>query len=115
MSLQPDLIGPGQSCIYCGEGYGQHLAECVSLSQGKKITGIRMNELAQWMRDHPHKGFKPMPILNKLGNCIEWYWKDEQAYAESVHVDGVWIGSLLRSMETKEVVGVKIFLESTSA
>lgn len=26
--MSRDLIGPGQPCWECGEGYGQHTAEC---------------------------------------------------------------------------------------
>jgi hypothetical protein len=72
------------------------------------------NPLLQYLRDHPPKpgAFKPLPYWNKRGDQIEWYWSDVPAYAESVHHEGVWIGSLMRSMATKEIVGVKLFIEA---
>lgn len=68
--------------------------------------------LEEYLASHPPKGFKPIPFTNVVGNMIEWYFSDEHGYAEPVHVDGVLVGTLIRSFETNEVVGVKICLES---
>lgn len=69
--------------------------------------------LKEWIRRAaPKVRFRPIPLKNRLGNQIEWYWSDERAYSETVMVDGVAVGHLKRSMKTKEVVGVTIFLEA---
>lgn len=53
-----------------------------------------------------------VPHKNEAGNTIEWQFKDTYAYAEPVLVDGIHVGSIMRCLETDEVVGVKINLES---
>lgn len=69
-------------------------------------------DLREYIRSHPPKRFAPIPIKSESGNFIIWYWKIEDCYAESVHHDGKWIGSVYRSMKTNEVVGVNIHLEA---
>lgn len=69
-------------------------------------------DLREYIRNNPPKGFKPIPYQSDIGNFIHWFWKNEDHYAESVHHDGKWIGSVYRSFKTNEVVGVKINLES---
>lgn len=66
----------------------------------------------EYIRSHPPGPFKPKPLKNEDGNQIEWCWEDEDAYAEPIFADGVWVGSLMKSMSTGKVVGVKIFLEA---
>ncbi len=66
--------------------------------------------LLEYLKAHPCQGFKPLPRYNADFCCWEWYWKDERAYEESVHHEGVWVGSVMRSMKTNEVVGVKVFV-----
>lgn len=56
--------------------------------------------------------FKPVPRFNEVGNFIEWYLRDELGFSEQIMVDGKNIGSVIRSCETKEIIGVKINLES---
>ena len=79
----------------------------VAVADEEPIQGLR-----EYLRAHPPKGFKPIPSRNVIANQIEWYFSNEDAYAESVYVDGVHVGTLLRSFKTKEVVGVKIFEEA---
>lgn len=71
-----------------------------------------MNELLKYIAENPCQGFKPIPFFNRTGKLIEWYWSDEEGYAESIQADGVWIGSIIRSFKTNEVVGMKLHLES---
>ncbi len=66
-------------------------------------------DLREYIETHPPQGFRPVPHYFRDGDFISWYWKDDLAYSDPVHVDGVWVGCLERSIETNEVVGVKIF------
>ncbi len=66
--------------------------------------------LLEYLKAHPCQGFKPLPRWNKDFRRWEWYWKDERAYEEPVRHEGVWVGSVMRSMKTNEVVGVKVFV-----
>jgi len=59
----------------------------------------------------------PRPFYNQAGNIIHWYWGSDRSYEKSIfheRDDGlkVWIGSLEISMETNQVVGVKIHGEA---
>lgn len=69
-------------------------------------------DLREFIRNNPPGPFKPLPFKNVRGNMIEWYFSNKPAYAETVQVDGVVVGHVLRDMETNEVVGVKICLEA---
>jgi hypothetical protein len=70
-----------------------------------------VNTLLEYLKARPFVGpFKPVPRFNGAFRCWEWYWKDERAYEEPIHHDGAWVGSVMRSMETNEVVGVKVFV-----
>lgn len=73
------------------------------------------NALANYLKGRTPGLFVPRPHYFRDGNFIEWYWKDEDCYCEPVHVevDGerVWVGSVMKSMATDEVVGVKIMGE----
>ena len=71
-------------------------------------------DLKEYIRTHPPNGFKPVPYHNAIGNLVEWYWAKDRAYEDPVRVDGVHVGSLMRSMATHEPVGVKIFLSPES-
>jgi hypothetical protein len=51
-------------------------------------------------------------VYSEKGNMIKWYWDDEPSYAEQVVVAGTWVGTLLRAISDKRVVGVKLHLES---
>ncbi len=66
-------------------------------------------DLKEYIRSHTPKGFTPRPMYNRDFDCVEWYWSDEHAYADPVHVDGVWVGCVMRSMATDIPVGVKVF------
>lgn len=70
--------------------------------------------LSEYIRNNPPKGFKPIPHRSDIGNFIEWFWKDEDHYAEPVYHNGKWMGTVYRSFKTKEVIGVQIHLESVS-
>jgi hypothetical protein len=67
------------------------------------------DELRECMKGKTPGPFKPLPHYNRVGDQIEWYWKDAECYAEWVQVDGVNVGAVMRSMATGEVVGVKVF------
>lgn len=42
MSIPSDmLIGPGQSCVYCGQGYGQHLPTCLESEKKRRPRRFR--------------------------------------------------------------------------
>lgn len=71
---------------------------------------IRVEELPEYLaKTGPPGPFKPIPFFNREGQQIEWYWSDERAVCEWIHVDGVAVGAVLRSIATGQVVGVKIF------
>jgi hypothetical protein len=74
-------------------------------------VSINEGHLEEWTKSHPPQGFKPKPVLNRRGNMIVWYFSDEEGYAEPIFVDGVDVGHLIRSFKTKEIVGVKVFLD----
>ena len=46
------------------------------------------------------------------GNLIVWYFSDEEGYADPIYVDGIMVGSVIRSFKTKEAGGVKICMEA---
>jgi len=71
-----------------------------------------MNQLFEYLKGKKPGKFKPQPFLNRDGNMVEWYFKDDRCYEESIHVDGVWVGSIERRMTDFEIVGVKIHLEA---
>lgn len=71
-------------------------------------------DLKEYICNNPPKGFKPIPHRSDIGNFIEWFWKDEDHYAEPVYHNGKWMGTVYRSFKTKEVIGVQIHLESVS-
>lgn len=71
-------------------------------------------ELRDYIRNNPPKGFKPIPVVSMQGEQIRWYWDDESSYAESVHHDGKWVGTIHRAMSDKRVVGVTMFVEAIS-
>jgi hypothetical protein len=75
---------------------------------------IPVNELKDYILSQPPREgpMIPQPFRNRDGRQIEWYWKDERCVAESIHANGFWVGTLLRSMKTGEVCGVKIFEEA---
>lgn len=61
--------------------------------------------LQEYLKAHPPTGnFSPTPFYSKMGDFLTLFWKNDQAYAETL-VDGV---TAYISMETKEMVGVKI-------
>lgn len=77
-----------------------------------QVVTLGSETLTEYLRKRKPGPFKPLPLKNEEGNQIEWYWKNEDCYAEPIHVDGIWVGTLLKSFKTHEVVGVKIFLEA---
>lgn len=70
-----------------------------------------MQTLEEWLRDRVPT-FQPIPWCNAAGKLIEWHWKNEAEYAESIMWEGRWIGSVYKSQETGEVTGVEIHLEA---
>lgn len=70
------------------------------------------DSLQKYLREHPPQGFKPIPMFNRRGQLIVWYWSDDEGYADPIHHNGILIGHLIRSHKTKEVVGVKICAEA---
>lgn len=71
-----------------------------------------MNELLEYLKSRKPGPFVPQPFLNKAGRLVEWYWKNDPSYAESVHANGAWVGTVERSIDSGEVTGVKIHLEA---
>jgi hypothetical protein len=62
----------------------------------------------------PKPAFKPMPHYNVEFKCVEWYWSNERAYEEPIHVEDKWVGCVMRSVSPPhEAVGVKVFLDFT--
>jgi len=105
-----------QKCPDCfGKGGLEYEPGCIisvcDRCHGRGILGD-VKDLREYIRNNPCKGFKPIPHHNKDGNQIEWFWKNDSCYAESIMHDEKWIGSIYRSQETKEIVGVEIHLES---
>lgn len=75
-------------------------------------VNVPVGDLLEFLRTHPHKGFKPVPHRNHDGRSITWYWKDERAFSEPIHYEGRWVGSVHKSLKTGEVVGVTIHEEA---
>lgn len=73
-----------------------------------------MTNLHDYLAANPPQGFKPIPAVTQDGNAITWYWDDEPSYAESVHHDGTWVGTVHRAFSDKRVVGVTIHTESVA-
>lgn len=67
--------------------------------------------LAEHMRGK-RPTFKPVPHVNLDGQQITWFWSDEPCVTESIHHDGKWVGSVHRSVETKQIVGVNVHCEA---
>jgi hypothetical protein len=71
---------------------------------------IPVSAIKDWVKDHPHKGFKPLPFYSEIGDMLSWYWSSEgPSYAVPVMLNNIHVGSIERHMETNEVVGVKIY------
>ncbi len=68
----------------------------------------KLNPIADYIRAHPCKGFRPVPTYNSIGDFVSVFWKDEDAYADTT-LPAESRTVLLRSMRTREVVGVKIY------
>jgi hypothetical protein len=64
--------------------------------------------LKEYLKGRKCQGFQPVPCFFPEMNMFWWYWKDEPCYSEPVHVEGVCVGSLHRSLATGEVVGVTV-------
>lgn len=60
--------------------------------------------LEQHLKDHPPKGFRPVPHYNRGGDSISCYFADERAVSETVNE----FLTLHRSMATGVIVGCTI-------
>jgi hypothetical protein len=70
------------------------------------------DELTDYLRQYKPGPFKPIPVATQNGQAIQWYWEDSPSYSESIHHDGVWIGSVHRANNDRRVVGVTIHCEA---
>ena len=64
---------------------------------------------ASWLAQRTGQGVVPRPHYFKDGDFVEWYWSDACCYAEPILIEGLEVGTVMRSQETKEAVGVQIF------
>ena len=65
--------------------------------------------LIEHLRSHPCQGFTAKPRYNRLGNFVELYWEDADCFADPQE-HGF---HLMRAMDDRRVVGVKIHGVST--
>lgn len=63
------------------------------------------NPLRDYIRNNPCQGFKSCVHYSATGDFVEHHIVDELAYAEQLSP----YLTILRSMKTKEIVGVKVF------
>lgn len=61
--------------------------------------------LAEWLKGRTPT-FRPVPHCRD--DSIEWYWYDEDCYADPVVFEGREVGAVMRSMTTNIPCGVKI-------
>lgn len=62
--------------------------------------------LAEYIRAHPCKGFRPKLIYHELGDFLEYYWENADCYAEGTPFVGL---VTMRAMNDQRVVGFKVF------
>ena len=68
------------------------------------------SEVREYVLAHPYRrSFKSCPHYLPEGDQVNWYFKEDQCYEENIQVDGVNVGAVMKSMETHEIVGVKIY------
>lgn len=66
---------------------------------------INVKDIAEYIRTHKYKGFKPVPHYNRDGKNIELYWEDKDCYADPLNSQV----TLMKAMDDHRVVGVKIY------
>lgn len=66
---------------------------------------IPLSQLRQWMKDHPHQGFKVAPYYSDVGKFLTVHFTDDLCHAERL-TDQV---DVYRSEKTGEIVGCKLY------
>lgn len=61
-------------------------------------------KLTEYLATHKPKGFRSVPHYFALGDYLTYYTRDERSYAERID-DCL---TVYRSMETREIVGLRI-------
>lgn len=69
-------------------------------------------DLNDYLKEHPCRGFRPMPVLIQGGRALMWYWEDVPHYSEPIHCDDRWVGSVHRANSDRRAVGVTIHAEA---
>jgi hypothetical protein len=62
------------------------------------------DKLTEYLREHPCKGFRPIPFYSELGDFVTFYARDERCFERRVDE----LLTVYLSMATKELVGCKI-------
>jgi len=62
------------------------------------------DDLMDYLKTHPCKGFRPAPRYSAPGDFVTFYFREERAFARRVDD----LLTVYLSMETKELVGCKI-------
>jgi hypothetical protein len=63
-----------------------------------------VEELKEYLRDHPAKGFRPRPFYSAPGDCVIFYASNERCYAKRINE----LLTIYMSMESDRPVGCKI-------
>ncbi len=61
-------------------------------------------DLMDYVRTHPAKGFTPKPYYSTVGDCIIYYATNEDCYARRLNS----LLTVFLSMETNKVIGCKV-------
>jgi hypothetical protein len=64
-----------------------------------------VDELREYLRTHPPKGFKPVPYYSAAGDFLLLYFEDEAGYTEGLGERA----EVIRAFSDGRVVGVKIY------
>jgi hypothetical protein len=61
-------------------------------------------KLTEYLKEHPPKGFRPVPFYSEVGDIITFFSRDVRCYEERLDD----LVTIYLSMEARELVGCKI-------